>query len=44
MHVGTIVEVKDFRRPENQLQLTIDFEKLLELEKTSAQITKRYQG
>jgi tRNA-binding protein len=34
MHVGTIVEVKDFpeaRKP--AYQLTIDFEKLLELEK-----------
>jgi tRNA-binding protein len=33
MHVGTIVEVKDFpeaRKP--AYQLTIDFEKLLELE------------
>lgn len=44
MHVGTILDVKDFpdaRKP--AYQLIIDFGSVIGMRKTSAQITQRYQ-
>ena len=43
MRVGTILEVNDFPQANKPAyQLTIDFGNIIEIRKTSAQITKRY--